>query len=102
MDKKYFNIDEISKLINEKKHTIRFWEDKIPHLNVLRTHAGRRLYNYENLLILKKIKSLINNEKITLSGVAKYFENNNKNKRNVDKDLFVSLKVILDLLKKSN
>ena len=60
MIKKYFNIDEISKLTGEKKHTIRFWEDRINSLVVLRTNTSHRLYNYENLL---KINSHIKQKK---------------------------------------
>ena len=37
MNKKYYNIDEISQIINEQKHTIRFWETRITKLKVLRT-----------------------------------------------------------------
>ena len=54
MNKNYYNIDEISQILDEQKHTIRFWETRITKLKVLRTHSGHRLYNYENLLLLKK------------------------------------------------
>ena len=56
MNKNFYNIDEIAQILNEQKHTIRFWESRISKLKVLRTHSGHRLYNYENLLLLKKIK----------------------------------------------
>ena len=55
MNKNFYNIDEIAQILNEQKHTIRFWESRISKLKVLRTHSGHRLYNYENLLLLKKI-----------------------------------------------
>ena len=53
MKKNFYNIDEISQIVGEQKHTIRFWENRIEKLNVIRTHSGHRLYNYENLLLIK-------------------------------------------------
>ena len=37
MNKNYYNIDEIAQILNEQKHTIRFWESRIAKLRVLRT-----------------------------------------------------------------
>ena len=67
MSKNYYNIDEISQIIGEHKHTIRFWESRISKLKVLRTHSGHRLYDYENLLLLKKIKQLISSNEQVLN-----------------------------------
>ncbi|MAV82081.1 MAG: hypothetical protein CMI90_01290 [Pelagibacteraceae bacterium] len=101
MQKKFFNIDEISELIQEKKHTIRFWEGKIDKLEVLRTQSGHRLYNYENYLILKKIKYLINIKKLTLDGINMHFQNTN-NFNPSTKSISVELKKLLSILKSSN
>ena len=100
MIKKYFNIDEISNIIDEKKHTIRFWEDRLKKINILRTDSGHRLYSYENLLLFKKIKYLINDKKLTLDGVNTYF-NSKQNKPFLDKTIAVELKKLLQILKSS-
>ena len=100
MIKKYFNIDEISKLTGEKKHTIRFWEDRINSLIVLRTNTGHRLYNYENLLKIKKIQSLICDKKLTLDGINKHFETKG-DKGDFSRNISLELKKILDKLKSS-
>jgi DNA-binding transcriptional MerR regulator len=100
MIKKYFNIDEISKLLNEKKHTIRFWEDRIKKLDVLRTASGHRLYTYDNFLTIKKIQSLINEKKLTLEGVNAYF-NSKKSNTYFNKNLSLELKKLLQILKSS-
>ena len=98
MNKRYFNIDEISKLTNEKKHTIRFWEDRINNFSVLRTNTGHRLYTYENLLKIKKIQFLINDKKLTLDGVNRHF--NTKNDKGIINDnISMELKKLLDKLK---
>ena len=100
MDKKYYNIDEISNIINEKKHTIRFWEDRIENLNILRTQSGHRLYNYQNLLTLKKIQYLINIKKLTLDGVSDHFKKK-KNNKFKNQDIYRQLQKILESLKLS-
>ena len=102
MSKNYYNIDEISQMIGEHKHTIRFWESRISKLKVLRTHSGHRLYDYENLLLLKKIKQLLDIQKLTLDGVEAHLSKSKvKNSTNSDK-IKGELKGLLNLLKKSN
>ena len=100
MIKKYFNIDEISKLLKEKKHTIRFWEDRILKLDILRTNSGHRLYTYDDFLIIKKIQSLINEKKLTLEGVNTYF-NSKKNHNYLNKKVSLELNKLLQILKSS-
>ncbi len=73
MKKNFYNIDEISQIVGEKKHTIRFWENRIEKLNIIRTHSGHRLYNYENLLLIKKIKVITLGKKNLLSNKKRLF-----------------------------
>ena len=102
MSKNYYNIDEISQMIGEHKHTIRFWESRISKLKVLRTHSGHRLYDYENLLLLKKIKQLLDIQKLTLDGVEAHLSKSKvKNSTNSDK-IKGELKDLLNFLRKSN
>ena len=102
MNKNFYNIDEIAQILDEQKHTIRFWESRISKLKVLRTHSGHRLYNYENLLLLKKIKELVDIKKLTLDGVNEYFSNSRVKKNTLNDNVISELKDLLDLLKKSN
>ena len=102
MNKKFYNIDEIAQILNEQKHTIRFWESRISKLKVLRTHSGHRLYNYENLLLLKKIKELVDLKKLTLDGVNEYFSNSKVKKNTLNDSVISELRDLLGLLKKSN
>lgn len=102
MNKNFYNIDEIAQILNEQKHTIRFWESRISKLKVLRTHSGHRLYNYENLLLLKKIKELVDVKKLTLDGVNEYFSNSKVKKNILSDSVITELRDLLGLLKKSN
>ncbi|MDC0967833.1 MerR family transcriptional regulator [Alphaproteobacteria bacterium] len=101
MKKNFYNIDEISQIIGEQKHTIRFWENRIEKLNVIRTHSGHRLYDYENLLLIKKIKELLDGKKLTLDGVNKHLTKPKVKTRSLDDNVLSDLKDILNLLKKS-
>ncbi len=100
MNKNFYNIDDISQILGEQKHTIRFWESRISKLNVIRTQSGHRLYDYENLLLLKKIKYLLEVQKLTLEGVNDYLSKSKLNKKSLNKDIFLELKDVLSLLKK--
>ena len=102
MSKNYYNIDEISQIIGEHKHTIRFWESRISKLKVLRTHSGHRLYDYENLLLLKKIKQLLDVQKLTLDGVEGFLSKSKVKKHSNSDKIKGELKDLLNLLRKSN
>tara|TARA_Y100000992_G_C21168893_1_gene444858 strand:+ start:556 stop:864 length:309 start_codon:yes stop_codon:yes gene_type:complete len=101
MNKNFFNIDEVSQIVGEQKHTIRFWESRISKLKVIRTQSGHRLYDYENLLLLKKIKRLLEIQKLTLDGVNDYLLASKLRKKSVDDNILSDLKDLLGLLKKS-
>jgi len=102
MTKNYYNIDEIAQILNEQKHTLRFWETRISKLKVLRTHSGHRLYNYENLLLLKKVKELVDVQKLTLDGVNDYFSKSKFKNNKLGDDFINELRDLLSLLKKSD
>ena len=101
MKKNFYNIDEISQIVGEQKHTIRFWENRIEKLIVIRTHSGHRLYNYENLLLIKKIKELLDWKKLTLDDVNDYLTNPKVKNRSLNHIILSDLKDVLSLLKKS-
>tara|TARA_Y200000002_G_scaffold280080_1_gene234216 strand:+ start:538 stop:846 length:309 start_codon:yes stop_codon:yes gene_type:complete len=101
MNKNFFNIDEVSQIVGEQKHTIRFWESRISKLKVIRTHSGHRLYDYENLLLLKKIKELLEVRKLTLNGVNDYFSKSRIKINTLNENIVSDLKDLLSTLKRS-
>jgi DNA-binding transcriptional MerR regulator len=101
MKKNFYNIDEISQIIGEQKHTIRFWENRIEKLTVIRTHSGHRLYDYENLLLIKKIKELLDGKKLTLDGVNEHLTKPKAKTRSLNDNILSDLKDVLSLLKKT-
>ena len=101
MKKNFYSIDDVSQIVGEHKHTIRFWETRISKLKVIRTQSGHRLYDYENLLLIKKIKNLLDIQKLTLNGANDYLSKSKFKKKLLDDNIFSDLKDLLGLLKKS-
>ena len=101
MKKNFYSIDEVSQIVGEQKHTIRIWETRISKLKVIRTQSGHRLYDYENLLLLKKIKILLDDQKLTINGVNDYLTKSKLKKKSLDDNIISVLKDLLGHLKKS-
>ena len=101
MKKNFYNIDEVSQIVGEQKHTIRFWESRISKLKIIRTHSGHRLYDYENLLLLKKIKELLEVQKLTLDGVNNYLSKSRIKNNSLNENVVSDLKDLLSVLKRS-
>ncbi|MFL2533711.1 MAG: MerR family transcriptional regulator [Alphaproteobacteria bacterium] len=101
MNKNFYNIDEVSQIVGEQKHTIRFWESRISKLKIIRTHSGHRLYDYENLLLLKKIKELLEVQKLTLDGVNDYLSKSRIKNNSLNENIVSDLKDLLNVLKRS-
>jgi DNA-binding transcriptional MerR regulator len=101
MSKNFYNIDEVSQIVGEQKHTIRFWESRISKLKIIRTHSGHRLYDYENLLLLKKIKELLEVQKLTLDGVNDYLSKSRIKNNSLNENIVSDLKDLLTVLKRS-
>ena len=101
MNKNFYNIDEVSQIVREQKHTIRFWESRISKLKIIRTHSGHRLYDYENLLLLKKIKELLEVQKLTLDGVNDYLSKSRIKNNSLNENVISDLKDLLTVLKRS-
>ena len=101
MNKNFYNIDKVSQIVGEQKHTIRFWESRISKLKIIRTHSGHRLYDYENLLLLKKIKELLEVQKLTLDGVNDYLSKSRIKNNSLNENIVSDLKDLLTVLKRS-
>jgi hypothetical protein len=59
------------------------------------------LYDYENLLLLKKIKNLLDVQKLTLDGVNDYLSKSKSKNKSLNDNILSDLKDLLGLLKNS-
>ena len=68
MQKLYYSISEISKLVDEEQHILRYWEKNFNLIKPRKNRAGNRVYSEKDLNIIKSIKYLIREEKLSLAG----------------------------------
>ena len=66
MNKKYLNINEVSKLLDIREHVIRYWDSIDPKTNKVRiegistkSKAGTRYFNRNNIAKIKELKNLL-------------------------------------------
>ena len=84
-DKAYKTIGEVAKILNLKSkkegifstHTIRFWESQFKQIKPKHLNSNRRYYDQKTIDILKKIKFLLKDQGMTISGAKKILDNPN-------------------------
>lgn len=69
MEKIYYSISEIADMFQLNQSNLRFWEKEIKQLNPKRNDKGTRFYTQDDIRIIKQIKYLIEEQKLTLKGV---------------------------------
>ena len=82
-DNAYKSIGEVVKILGlksrsgEKKptHTLRFWEKQFKQIKPKILNSNRRYYDEKCINILKKVKFLLKDQGMTISGVKKILNN---------------------------
>ena len=105
-DSAYKSIGEVAKilnLINKKNgnlntHTIRFWEKEFKQIKPKILTGKRRYYDKTSIDILKKIKYLLKDQGMTISGVKKLLNN----KKSIKLDEFSNNSITVDNIKIKN
>lgn len=68
IQKLYYSITEISKMVGEEQHVLRYWEREFPQLRPQKNRAGNRVYTHRDLAVLYVIKRLLRQERYTVAG----------------------------------
>ncbi|MCU0442162.1 MAG: MerR family transcriptional regulator [Bacteroidia bacterium] len=76
IEKKYYTIGEVSKMLNETPSLIRFWEKEIPQLTPSKTEGGTRKYTHAEVDMLKLVHYLVKQKGYTLAGASQYLKTN--------------------------
>ena len=98
--KKYFSISEVSELCDVKSHTLRFWEKEFKELQPITRGGNRRYYQNQDIVLIKRIKALLYDEGMTISGAKKNImpslkqESHTNNSEQIIKDLEILLQKI--------
>lgn len=66
--KYYYTIGEVSNLIDVKPYVIRYWETEFSQLRPRKGKGRIRKYNDEQILLLKKIKNMLYEQRFTIEG----------------------------------
>lgn len=61
-------IGEVSEALDIKPHVLRYWEQQFSLLKPLKRSGGRRYYRPEDVALVERINSLVNEEGYTLKG----------------------------------
>ena len=88
INKKYFNISEVSKMLQIEEHKIRYWDSVNPKTNKYRidgistkSKGGTRYFNKDNIKKLKKLKNILydgSNQNYSIKLAEKILSSNNK------------------------
>ena len=70
-DKLYFKIGEVAKLADVPAHVLRYWESEFPGIRPKRASSQQRLYRYQDVELILKIKTLLHKEGYTIAGARK-------------------------------
>lgn len=77
-DKRYFAIGEVSELCMVKPHVLRYWEQEFPQLKPVKRRGNRRYYQYQDVEIVRLIRSLLYEQGFTIDGARKRLKQNSK------------------------
>ena len=69
--KLFYSIKEVSKILGVRDYTLRYWEKEFRQLKPKRSEGGRRLYTPEDLELLKRIKTMLYENGMTIDGVKR-------------------------------
>lgn len=96
-DFKTYKIGQAAKLVGVKSYVLRFWETEFDALSPIRTGSGQRLYTEEHIELIRRIKTLLYDEGLTIDGARKRMAESDKEDllREVRREL-LEIKKLLD------
>ena len=75
--KRYFAIREASTLCGVQPHVLRYWEKEFPQLAPKKRAGNRRYYQVEDIVLLRRIRSLLYDQGYTISGARSLLKSKN-------------------------
>ncbi len=76
VEKLYYSIGDVSKMLNVPVSTVRFWENEFDILKPMKNKKGNRLFTQVDIKNLKIIHRLLKEQGMTLAGVKKKLSEN--------------------------
>lgn len=91
MEKLFYSISEVATMFGINQSNLRFWEREFNQLKPKRNAKGTRFYSPDDILIIKQIIYLTNEQKLTLDGA--------KRKLSQKKDVIAKQQEVVERLK---
>ena len=66
-----YRIGEAARELDLQTSVLRFWEGEVPGLQPVRTPKGQRLYTERDMELLRKIRSLLHEQGMTIEGARR-------------------------------
>ncbi len=106
-DHKYLRIGDVSRLLGIKPSVVRFWESQFPRLKPKKTRRGQRIFNPEDVELLREIQRELKETGMTIEGLkkkmAKREASPQKSMSSIEQEqllqIRIELQAVLDLLK---
>ncbi|TJZ75621.1 MerR family transcriptional regulator [Chitiniphilus eburneus] len=101
--KRYFTIGEVSDLCGVKPHVLRYWEQEFTQLKPVKRRGNRRYYQHHEVLLVRRIRSLLYEQGFTISGARNQLAHPGEEGSEVDPvvEVRAALKELLDWLDES-
>ncbi|CCO25394.1 MerR family transcriptional regulator [Maridesulfovibrio hydrothermalis] len=77
-EEKIYKIGQAAKLVGLKSYVLRFWEGEFEQLEPIRTPSGQRLYDDGHITLIRRLKTLLHDEGLTIEGARKRLDSYNK------------------------
>jgi DNA-binding transcriptional MerR regulator len=71
MEKLFYSISEVAEMFQVNQSNLRFWEKEFKQLKPKRNDKGTRFYSPDDILVIKSIIYLVNEQKLTLDGAKR-------------------------------
>jgi len=71
IQKKYYSIGEVAKMMHQRPPTIRFWESSFPWIDPRRNKKGKRRYTLKVIGKIRTVAILLKVGGMTIDGVTK-------------------------------
>ena len=66
-----YRIGEAARMLKLEGYVLRFWETEFEQLRPLRTPKGQRLYSDADLVVLRRIRTLLHEQGMTIEGAKR-------------------------------
>tara|TARA_Y100000817_G_scaffold88008_1_gene68480 strand:- start:30 stop:374 length:345 start_codon:yes stop_codon:yes gene_type:complete len=103
-NKRYFTIGEVSQICGLKAHVLRYWEQEFIELDPIKRKGNRRYYQQKDLIMVLKIKDLLQNQGFTIDGaktqISSVINDDSKTNNKIVQQIKKDLEDLLTSLKK--